>query len=634
MKLTRNYEPEVDGLRALAVLIVVLFHIGFKGFGGGFIGVDIFFVISGYLISRNIIYDIEAGKFTFKEFYIHRARRIFPAMYATMLFSLIAGFLIFSQIDLQNFGASLVYASAALQNIFFWHQTDYWDTSKDYKPILHFWSLAVEEQFYFFWPLFIFLFARALRRHKGKALGITIFIISIVSLAASQYCLSHNMMAAFYLTPFRVFEFGIGALLLWLSPFTARMPNTMKEIVVVLSTIAIGFAVKCYSEKMAFPGVAALLPCIAAGAIIAARSARYSGWIYRNRVAVWIGFISYSLYLVHWPLIVFFKYTHLTVITHWQKRELLVVSFAVAYLMYRFIERTFRRRGGEKPRFYLKPAAFFGVMVVLLVGLAIPAAYAWQNQRLPSNIPTDLATMTQNVQNARKERENFLKTCLSSESGMCRRIHAAKHYAILGDSFAEDFGIGLFRVYPKYEITLSTQGGCKALHNYINDRTPIARRNECAYFYDQIFQHDNDWSKYDAVILAMAWKDENIPLIAGTIDFFQTHGAKRIILVGPKVTLKTDVPKILASSKTLDEFLKSSAQEMDFAQQKKLQTAMSAIAKSKHIEFFDIAKAECLSSNCQDIVPGTLQPIIWDTGHFTLPGAQYVATNAKAQHPL
>jgi peptidoglycan/LPS O-acetylase OafA/YrhL len=127
MKLSRSYEPEVDGLRALAVLVVVLFHAGIRGFKGGFVGVDIFFVISGYLITRNILSDISLGRFTYRDFYTRRARRIFPAMYVTMVLSAIAGFFIFSPLDLERFAASSVYACGALQNVFFWTEAGYWD---------------------------------------------------------------------------------------------------------------------------------------------------------------------------------------------------------------------------------------------------------------------------------------------------------------------------------------------------------------------------------------------------------------------------------------------------------------------------------------------------------------------------
>ncbi|HEY8189195.1 MAG TPA: acyltransferase, partial [Micavibrio sp.] len=336
MNPSRTYEPEIDGLRALAVMVVVLYHAGFKGFDGGFVGVDIFFVISGYLITRNILSDIGAGTFSFREFYIHRARRIFPAMYATMVLCAIAGFFIFSPLDLERLGASIVYASAALPNIFFWQESGYWDTSKQFKPLLHFWSLGVEEQFYFFWPLLLLWLHRATRR--AETLFRLILSLSVITLLASQYMITKDATAAFYLTPFRVFEFGIGALLIWAKPFFDRLSGRIKEACLLCALAAIILSVRKYSELMPFPGFAALVPALAAAVIIGARTARFSGLIFRNRGAIWLGLISYSLYLVHWPVLVFANYYSLEDFSKLETVGLILAAILLAYCMYRFVE--------------------------------------------------------------------------------------------------------------------------------------------------------------------------------------------------------------------------------------------------------------------------------------------------------
>ncbi len=222
MKPLRSYEPEVDGLRALAVLCVVLYHAGVARFNGGFVGVDVFFVISGYLITRNILSDCAAGTFSFRDFYMHRVRRILPAMYFTMALSAIAAPVVLSAGDLKQFWESAGYSIFALPNIFFWMQAGYWDTARDFKPLLHFWSLGVEEQFYLFWPAllwltFKFCYPREGGDPEGRVgclrpwipafAGMTI-ILSGLSLAAAQYILKVDTTAVFYLTPYRIFEFG------------------------------------------------------------------------------------------------------------------------------------------------------------------------------------------------------------------------------------------------------------------------------------------------------------------------------------------------------------------------------------------------------------------------------------------
>jgi hypothetical protein len=201
---------------------------------------------------------------------------------------------------------------------------------------------------------------------------------------------------------------------------------------------------------------------------------------------------------------------------------------------------------------------------------------------------------------------------------------------VLGDSYGEDVGIGFYGAYPEYEILLNTDGGCLALLNF-----PLAKlRTGCADYYNKVFKAGNDWSRYDALLLSMAWTEENIPYLEQTIAFFKAHGARRIIVVGPKVRLKALTPQILARSKTLDDFMSISQQDMNFTAEEKLKAAMEVTARKTGVEFLDISKAQCPDKNCPDLIPGTLKPIIWDNGHWTVDGSRYVGENAKAYFRL
>jgi peptidoglycan/LPS O-acetylase OafA/YrhL len=634
MNPSRTYEPEIDGLRALAVMVVVLYHAGFKGFDGGFVGVDIFFVISGYLISRNILSDITAGTFTFRDFYLRRARRIFPAMFATMLLCAIAGFFIFSPLDLERLGASIVYASAALPNIFFWQESGYWDTSKQFKPLLHFWSLGVEEQFYFVWPFLLLWLHRKIPPNDGNRILFRFILgLSVISLLLSQYVLTKDSTAAFYLTPFRMFEFGIGAMLIWANPFFDRFSNRVKEALLLFALTAIILSVRKYSETMAFPGFTALVPTLAVAVIIGARKARFTGMLLRNRAAVSIGLISYSLYLIHWPILVFANYYSLEDFSKLETAGLVLVSVAMAYGMYHFIEQPFRKPASG-PAFLFKPAHFSLLMGFLVIALAVPSALTWKNEGWSGGKSRELAVISRNVQMGLAERQQYLLDCLRARGGHCKRNDTKKNYIILGDSYGEDVGIALFNAYPDYKFSFQTAGGCKALLDAAEDQKHPPARERCKSLQEKIFRNERDWSKYDAVLLSMAWDDKDPPRIAPTIDYLKTHGAKRVIVVGPKVRLKVFTSEILARSTGFEDFVTLVQREMDVMSAMKLKEMIAASTHKEGAEFFDITEAQCPGKTCTVLIPGTLEPVIWDNGHWSVAGSKYIGSIIKSYFDL
>ena len=300
----RKYFPHIDGLRGIAVLLVLLFHVDISFLKGGFIGVDIFFVISGYLISTILIEKNDNNNFSFHDFYIRRIKRLMPSMLIVIIISLIMAFFF---LPYYLFETSLKSSNAAVlsySNILFYKQSGYFDSDAHLKLFLHTWSLSVEEQFYLIWPLLLFFILKL----KTKKTRILIFIgIGILSLCFSEYFLSFNSSAAFYLTPFRVFEFIIGTLIYWVNKF--ELKASLKEIVTTLAVIGFVFITYMYDKNTPFPGINALIPCILSAILIHnTGQAKYVSSIYDNQIIRWFGKISYSLYLVHWPLIVIYKF--------------------------------------------------------------------------------------------------------------------------------------------------------------------------------------------------------------------------------------------------------------------------------------------------------------------------------------
>jgi len=306
-----KYRPDIDGLRALAVTPVILFHAGVAPFSGGFVGVDIFFVISGYLITAILLQDIAAQRFSILDFYARRARRILPALLVVVVVTLLASFFLLLPNELEQAAKAARRIAVFASNHLFWQtQNDYWQQNVlANQPLLHTWSLAVEEQFYFVIPLLLVLCSK-LGRRFGVLLALT--SLGVVSLFLSQYWLGNDRAAAFYLLPSRAFELLVGAVLAVILQRGNKQRLFINQCLGSVGIIFIGVSIFFYHDKMPFPGAAALLPCLGAAALIYAGAAQSGqvGWVNRllnMRTLVFVGLISYSLYLWHWPVLVLLR---------------------------------------------------------------------------------------------------------------------------------------------------------------------------------------------------------------------------------------------------------------------------------------------------------------------------------------
>lgn len=365
ISIQKTYRGDVDGLRAIAVLGVILFHAGI-GFPGGFVGVDVFFVISGFLITRNIANQLNAKRFSFSEFYARRALRLLPALFFTFLLCIIFGGLLFSPTQLADFANSLIFASLSISNIFFWLNTDYFSASALTKPLLHTWSLSVEEQFYFVWPLLMVVVYKILPSRGFKAL---IFSILGVGLVASQASLSYIPSAAYFLTPFRAFEFAFGGLVA-LYPDNAKMKDSAKGVGFLTGLALIIAPMLSYTESVPFPGFMAVPPCIGAAMAIKFGDDCRLGAILNNKPMRYVGLMSYSLYLIHWPVIVFYSYYVSRDLTWVDKALVLLLTAFFSLITYYLVERKLRFHGISLNKFRLAAVyasfAFVSVLTILI----------------------------------------------------------------------------------------------------------------------------------------------------------------------------------------------------------------------------------------------------------------------------
>ena len=334
-----SYRADIDGLRAVAVVPVVLYHFGVLGFGGGFVGVDVFFVISGYLITGLIYAELRGPGFSVLRFYERRIRRIFPALFAVIAAAMAAGILVLFPRDLLRLAESAAATTAFGSNFDFWQQAGYFDTGAALKPLLHTWSLAVEEQFYVVFPALLYFLHS---RRRVTLMGLVI-ALGVASFIASLWAVGRAPTAAFYLAPFRTWELMLGAVLA-LGEFPAPKSRWLGEAISIAGLAAIAWAVFSFSVATPFPGANALFPCAGAAALIYAGAGKSTGTgrLLSSPAFVGIGLISYSLYLWHWPIHVFADYAAGRAMTGVETVLLIALSFALGYLSWRYVERPFR----------------------------------------------------------------------------------------------------------------------------------------------------------------------------------------------------------------------------------------------------------------------------------------------------
>jgi peptidoglycan/LPS O-acetylase OafA/YrhL len=361
------YRKEIDGLRALAVLPVILFHGGIKSFSGGYVGVDIFFVISGYLITSIILKEKEAGTFTIAGFYERRARRILPALFFIMLFTIPLAWFWLLPHELKDFGKSVVAVTIFASNLLFWQESDYFAADAELIPLLHTWSLAVEEQFYLVFPLIMILFWAL---GKRWLVGI-ISLIAVFSLGLTELGWREFPEANFYLIPTRAWELMIGALTAFYLFHNQPPRGIIGHLASVIGIVLILASIFLLDSSLPFPSLYALAPTIGTALIILyATSNTLVYKLLSQKLFVGIGLISYSAYLWHQPLFVFVRIMHGDSLTIGVISVLVLSTLILAFLSWRYVELPFRNRSNFT-RKQIFSASIFTSMLFASMGIAL-----------------------------------------------------------------------------------------------------------------------------------------------------------------------------------------------------------------------------------------------------------------------
>jgi peptidoglycan/LPS O-acetylase OafA/YrhL len=407
-----SYRPDIDGLRAIAVAIVVAFHAGVPGFGGGFIGVDVFFVISGFLITGLLVEELrETGSISLSRFYARRVRRLLPALALVLVATILLGSVLLLGVagEQQALAKSALAATLSVSNIWFWSVSNYFSVQADLVPLMHTWSLSVEEQYYIVWPtmlIALMLVARKSWQVFTRLLLAVLLLVAIATFAWSLRTTTSDPPSAFFLMPMRAWELALGGALVLAAPAIARWPTFIRTVLFVVGVVLIGVATLRLDTEVAYPGTAALLPTLGTVALIAAGCgagfAPVQGWL-SSRGMVAIGQLSYSWYLWHWPLLALARVNDLGARDLSRDVTIALVSLGLAWLTYRFVEhpiRTRQYRGFRATRTtLLSGAAMSGVAAccALLLGFAGQHSRAHptdRQQRITADAVRDLPPAT------------------------------------------------------------------------------------------------------------------------------------------------------------------------------------------------------------------------------------------------
>jgi len=453
-----QYRLDVDGLRAIAVSAVVLFHVGVPGISGGFVGVDVFFVISGYLITSILVSDLDGNRFSVARFYERRARRILPALFFTLAVTSIAAAILLLPPDYAAFCRSLIASLSFVANIYFWLDAGYFAAGADTKPLLHLWSLAVEEQFYLGYPILLFVVFKYARR----AVLPVLVLLLITSFAISVWTTMNRPGVAFYLLPSRAWELLLGAVV---AVWPLRSPKGLTSDVLTAGGLAlIAFGVASLDSDSSFPGLNAASPCVGSALVIyAGKSSSVARFLLCSAPIVWIGQISYSLYLFHWPAIVFAKYYLLRDLATPEKVLLVVLLIGAASVSLIFLENPARRQAKLFNRLSVFASSAIAISLFAALGIVGTMSAGWPG-RFPGYDPrnrndasiSDYGTETCFIQKFSDPDAWNEEACRLTSNGAPTRV------VLWGDSYAAQYAPGFVRAAKdlKFDLWQLTAAQC------------------------------------------------------------------------------------------------------------------------------------------------------------------------------
>lgn len=616
-----KYRSDIDGLRAIAVLSVVIFHLNVGLLPGGFVGVDIFFVISGYLISKIIYAETGNGSFSIAMFYVRRARRILPAFLSVIVATSIAAYCLQYPSELANYAKSAIASALFSANIYFYATLNYFSPSADEIPLLHLWSLGIEEQFYIFFPLIIL----GLSKVSKQLIPAAIVIMLTASLFFSQQLLSTSPTESFYLLPFRAFELLIGSLIALPALHLKKTP-TISLCLFALGVAGVAYPIFFYNSQTPFPGVSAALPCLGAALIIMAgeQGGRMS-MLLGSRPMVFVGKISYSLYLVHWPLIVFAKRAFPNADKEIAGLVIFATAILLAWVNYKLIEQTFRYAKTQWTPTRTLSVASMSLCLVVAAGWFVSHKHGFPSSS-QSRIDQVLTTMSYNPTKDYQAGECFLdpdQDPAKTDLKRCMPSGNKKTALLWGDSHAAHLYMGLRKNLGEHNISLGqlTGSACAPILGMDMPARPYCKDA------NEIFLKKIEAARPDILIITAGWpiSPEYMAALDRTLDKVDALNLTKVVVIGEAPLFKRNVPLIMIDRIKSKIFNFNSSDDVDWEAMQRSEAAVSeVVSHHNRIAYVSLTKAVCPRGSCPMASPDE-KPLIYDIVHLTPEGSALYA---------
>jgi peptidoglycan/LPS O-acetylase OafA/YrhL len=494
-----RYRRDIDGLRAIAVTSVVLYHAGVPFLRSGFVGVDIFFVISGFLIGGIIYRGASTDTFRFATFYARRARRILPALFAVIVATMVAGAILFSPAEYSGLAKSSAAATAAVSNIRFWKSISYFTPTAELDPMLMTWSLGVEEQFYIAFP-----FVLLALRHRGLATHLwCLGTLSALSFAACVYLTSQQPAAAFYLLPARAWELGMGTILaVLIANGKLVVRGRAASVLAAFGLAAVVASLIVFDQQTPFPGVAATLPVFGAAALLLTETSGINRRLLSNKVAVGIGLISYSWYLWHWPVMAFMRASAIVAPSPLAMGLAVALTFAIAVLSWRFIEQPFRRAVLPNARVLVRYAVALAGLIAL--PMAVVAA-----DGVPARVSPQVRQIDVAVAENRDDQCLRLTGDAPQQTAQCFGVSPGRGaIALIGDSHAAALApaVRQYAARRGWGVAQLTKSSCRPLLNVtIEKRSDLGYAASCDRYVQRALALIERTPEIRMVVMAGLW---------------------------------------------------------------------------------------------------------------------------------
>ena len=627
-----NYRPDIDGLRAIAVLSVILFHIDKALIPGGFVGVDIFFVISGYLISLNILKDVERGYFSIADFYRRRIKRIAPPMLIVVAVTLVTAQMLILPEDAEKAAQSGLWSLLSLANVYFWlyQDTGYFAAASSEIPLLHLWSLGIEEQFYIFWPLILMAAYRPL---QAKAFFIAAALIGLGSFVLGELLFERAPSFVYYMLPTRAGELLMGSMVAFfvLRQVGRRVPEKAVPPMAVIGILLLGFSFFMLSEGLVFPGLRAIPPTLGTASLI------FAGHCNNNIVSrllalkpmVWVGLISYSAYLWHWPLLAFFRYGH---------REIGlstgIVIFALtiflAWLTYRYVERPARRSKASTLQVLLRqfvlPAgalAIFALAAMKLHGYGL----RWLSDSYKSQ-ETALRQETLPAYSYKYVCQRQRLTMADAQDPRCvvgADSTDAPRALLWGDSNAAHYigMVGAFANKDGFRFRNMAVGSCPPIFGDPKAFVSAQRLPDCR---DSSAIARQAISDFKIVVISANWlgyqkrSDQFLGTFFDTVRLLEKEG-RRVILIG-KAPVFDNYDRRCREKALSYPLLTCPVSTSPLAEDvSQINTKLRTFAeRSSNVKYFDVAHYLCPQGACSAFDQSG-RPSYYDTSHLSMPAS-------------